>query len=158
MATAPLWLRVVYCIVVIGAVLPLGLASSSWVRLGMGSMGLGWWSLISLLALVLLGGYRVVLVVRSAATLAAPVTEGIPQFLRVVGIAMLIVGACIAVLNLVGRPLMRILMSSHTESGAEYFVVGMYLAIVGGVGTFGLLAFEFSRLLSFEREAKRAVS
>jgi len=49
-------------------------------------------------------------------------------------------------------------MSSHTDSGAEYFVAGMYLALLGGIGTFGLLFFEFSRLVGFEAAARRAGS
>ena len=71
---------------------------------------------------------------------------------------MLVLGACVTVLNIVARPLMNLVMTSHTESGAEYFVVGMYLALLGGIATFGLVLFELSRLLSFEKAAKRAVS
>lgn len=49
------------------------------------------------------------------------------------------------------NPLMRALMTSHTESGAEYFVAGMYLSMLGGIGTLGLLCFELSRLVAFEQ-------
>ena len=33
----------------------------------------------------------------------------------------------------------------------EFYIVGIYLALAGGVGVLGLLLFEFSRLLGFER-------
>jgi hypothetical protein len=51
---------------------------------------------------------------------------------------------------------MRAFMKSRTESGAEFFVVGMYLSVAAGIGMLGLLSFEFSRLLAFERSAQRA--
>ncbi len=40
----------------------------------------------------------------------------------------------------------------HTESGAEFVAVGIYLAIFRRFGIFGLLLFEFGRLRSFEQE------
>ena len=158
MAPPPLFLRVVYCIVIIAAVLPVGLASSSWVRLSLGGGGMGLLPLFSLLSLLLLATYRIVLVLKDASTLSAPPAAGVAKFLRVLGIVMLVVGAFVFALNIVAGPLMHRFMSSHTESGAEYFVAGMYLALLGGIGTFGLLLFEFSRLLGFEAAAGRAVS
>jgi hypothetical protein len=114
--------------------------------------------LFSLLPLLLLAIYRVVFVIKDASTLAAPPAAGVARLLRVLGIVMLVVGALVFALNVVSGPLMHRFMSSHTESGAEYFVVGTYLALLGGIGAFGLLLFEFSRLLGFEAAARRAVS
>ena len=136
----------------------MGLASSSWVRLSLGGGGLGLLPLFSLLPLLLLAVYRVVLVIKRASTLAAPPAIGVAKVLRVLGVVLLVFGALVFVLNIVAGPLMHRFMSSHTESGAEYFVVGTYLALLGGIGTFGLLLFEFSRLLAFEAASRRAVS
>jgi hypothetical protein len=49
-------------------------------------------------------------------------------------------------------------MTSRTESGAEFFAVGLYFSLAAGVGILGLLAFEFSRLLAFERNLHAARS
>jgi hypothetical protein len=114
--------------------------------------------LFSLLPLLLLAIYRIALVLKRASTLAAPPATGVAKVLRVLGIVMLVFGAFVFALNLAAGPLMHRFMSSHTESGAEYFVVGTYLALLGGVGSFGLLLFEFSRLLAFEAASRRAVS
>ena len=59
-----------------------------------------------------------------------------------------------AVLGWAAGPLMRTLMTSRTESGAEFFLVGMYLSLAAGVGMLGLFSFEFGRLLSFERSTR----
>ncbi len=61
------------------------------------------------------------------------------------------VGVVGTLLSWFGGPLMRAFMTSRTESGAEYFVAGLYLSFVAGIGTLGLLLFESSRLLAFER-------
>lgn len=50
---------------------------------------------------------------------------------------------------------MQAFMTSRTESGAEFFAVGLFLSLASGIGVLGLLAFEFSRLLAFERRARQ---
>ncbi|MDO9001811.1 MAG: hypothetical protein Q7V20_00010 [Aquabacterium sp.] len=49
-------------------------------------------------------------------------------------------------------------MTTRTESGAEFFVVGLYLSLASGIGMLGLLAFEFSRLLAFERNTQQTTA
>lgn len=157
MKPVPLLLRVAYCIVVLAAAFPVELASSPWIRLSLGG-GMGLLPPIAVLPLLLLAVYRVVLVIKSAHTLAAPPAAGTAKVMRVLGIAMLAFGALVSVLNLVVAPLMRHLVSSPTWSGSEYFATGFYLALLGGIGIFGLLLFEFSRLLAFEAAAQRAIA
>ena len=56
------------------------------------------------------------------------------------------------ILGWLAGPLMQLFMKSRTESGAEFFFVGVIAALVGRVGVFGLILFELSRLRGFERE------
>lgn len=148
-------LKVAYCLVLFGAVVPFGLAKSGWVMLATG--GLGSVAAIAPLVFLALGLYRIFLVARVPGVLDSQATAGVATFLRVLGQFMLHVGALIAVLGWVARPLMHAFMQRQTESGAEYFVVGMYLAMAGGVGVLGLIFFEFSRLRAFERSARQAL-
>ncbi len=76
---------------------------------------------------------------------------GFNVFLRKMGTFLIYVGVLTALLRWTAGPLMRALMIHRSESGAEFFVVGLYLSLLSGVGLFGLVSFEFSRLLSFER-------
>jgi hypothetical protein len=149
---ASLPLKVVYVFVVLAAIVPIGLASSSWVGLATGRSAR---SLLWLVALLALGIYRIVLVVRHRDTLDSPEVRGVALLLRWAGIFCLFAGAVGWVVNLVARPLLHSMMTSRSDSGIEFFIVGLFLAILGGLGWSGLLAFEFSRLLGFERQARQ---
>ena len=93
------------------------------------------------------------LVARFPTTLSSPPVSGVVSFTRVLGIVAIYVGVFATLLSWIGRPLMRALMTSRTESGAEFFVAGLYLSLIAGIGLLGLFLFEFSRLLAFERLA-----
>jgi len=101
--------------------------------------------------------YRVYMVVRVPATLASYPLVGFASVLRFLGVAALYLGALVAAagfVTLAGPYLMRWLMPVHTESGAEYFVAGLYSVAISGLsimGTAGLFLFEFSRLVAFEQ-------
>lgn len=58
--------------------------------------------------------------------------------LRSLGALGLYLGALIAVASLAAGPLMRTFMKTRTESGAEFFVVGVYLTLLAGIGLAGL--------------------
>lgn len=146
-------LRVAYCLVVLGAVLPFGLAASGWVAAARGPSLLGTVPFIGPLLLAALGAYRVYLVARYSSTLSSPPVSGVAVAMRRIGIVVIYVGVVATLLSWVGRPLMRAVMTSRTESGVEFFVAGMYLSLIAGAGLLGLLLFEFSRLLAFERLA-----
>ena len=148
--------NVAYCLVILGAVVPVGLAHSSWVRLATGSPAVTLLPFVGPLVYLLLGGYRICLVVRGPSTLGAPPASGVVAALRAIGTFLLFVGAVISVVNVAAGPLMYAFMPRLTNSGVEYFAVGLYLAFLPPVGVLGLILFEFSRLVAFERAARRA--
>ena len=147
-------LKWVYSLVVLSAVLPVGLAASKWVALARGGGVMSGVLFIGPLLFLALGVYRIYSVARVPGTLSSTRLEGFPLFLRRVGIFALYVGSVVAILGWLAGPLMKLLMTQHTESGAEFFVVGVYLSMLGGIGILGLVLFELSRLIGFERQAE----
>jgi hypothetical protein len=79
---------------------------------------------------------------------------GVAKVLRGIGVLALYVGAFIAIVNWVGGPVMRMLITAPSESGVEFYVAAVFLGLLSGIGTLGLTLFELSRLLSFEAEAR----
>ena len=154
---ASLLTRVSYCVVLLGAILPIGLAKSGWVALATGSSLSGSIPYVGPILFLIIGIYRVVVVARSPRTLDAPQSSGFISFLRAAGMFLLYVGAVATILGWIAGPLMHILMQSRTESGAEFFFVGFIAAFVGRVGVLGLLMFELSRLRSYEQQSARGV-
>jgi hypothetical protein len=146
-------LRIAYCLVVLGAILPFGIAASGWVTPAKGPNLLGAVPFIGPMLLLTLGFFRVYLVACYPTTLSSPPVSGLAALVRVLGQLAIYIGVVATVLSWVARPLMRALMTSRTESGAEFFAVGLHLSLVAGIGLLGLLMFEFSRLLAFERLA-----
>jgi len=151
-AAAPVSLKWAYCLVLLFAVLPLGLAGSSWVALARGGIG-GAVPLLGIVPMLVLALYRIYLVARVPGTLSSYPPAGVGRALRALGAFAIYLGAIVSIASMVAGPLMRALMKSHTESGAEYFVVGLYLSMFGGIGTLGLLCYELSRLVAFEQNA-----
>jgi hypothetical protein len=147
-------LKLSYCLVVLSAVVPFGLAKSGWVALATGATPVGMIPFVGPILFLALGLYRVYLVLRVKVTLNSPGVSGATAWFRAVGAFFIYVGAIIAVLSWMAGPLMRMFIKQRTESGAEFFVVGMYLSLAAGIGVLGLFLFEFSRLLAFERKAR----
>ncbi len=150
----PSYLKWAYALVVLSAVLPIGLASSGWVALATGGTSLGV-PFLGPIVLLVIGLYRVFLVAKIPGTLDAPEIAGLGSALRKIGIFLLIFGAVIGVLNLISRPLLLAVPSRYTSGAPVFFVVGMYLSMLGGLGLLGLTMFEFSRLLGFEQYARK---
>lgn len=151
-------MKLSYCLVILGAVVPFGLAKSGWVALATGGGAIGMIPLVGPLLFLVLGLYRIYLVARVAGTLNSPAVSGAIAVLRTFGAFCIHVGAIVTVLSWVSGPLMRVFIKQRTESGAEFFVVGMYLALAAGIGVLGLFLFEFSRLLAFERHTQETRS
>ena len=150
-------LKWTYAIVILSAVLPIGLASSGWVALATGggtSLARGI-PLIGPVIMLTLGLYRIFLVAKVPGTLDMPKVIGIGKILRKVGVFLLIVGAIFGALNLISRPLMLLIPSSYTSGAPIFFIFGMYLSILGGLGLLGLTLFEFSRILGFEQSSRQ---
>jgi hypothetical protein len=156
--TVPVLLKWSYVIVVVSLVFPFGLAGSSWVALARGGGLAGSIPVLGSLFLLAIGIYRIATVWKSPTALVSYPTEGLASVLRSTGVAALYFGAAAAVLNLAAGPLMRMLLTSRTESGAEFFVAGLFVSMLGSVGAFGLVAFELARIIGFERHVETAFS
>ena len=149
-------LKWAYALVILSAVLPIGLASSGWVALATGgstSLARGI-PLIGPVIMLALGLYRIFLVAKLPRTLDAPNVAGVGKALRKVGVFLLFVGAIFGALNLISRPLMLLIPSHYTNGAPVFFIFGLYLSILGGLGLLGLTLFEFSRILGFEQHAR----
>jgi len=148
--------KIVYAIVMLMAIVPIGISNTGWVAatLGRGSSPFAALPLVGPVVFFVLGAYRIWLVAREPKTLDSYRTTGASQFFRTVGIAALYVGAIFAVINAVAIPVMAVLISRPSESGVEFYLVGVLLALVPAFGPIGLALFEFSRLLAFEAEAR----
>jgi len=151
-------LRLVYILVVAVTILPFGISNTGWVAATIGgrSSALAALPLVGPLVLLALGVYRIWLVLRSSETLNSYRTAGAASVLRVLGLVALHVGAIVGVINFAARPMMRMLVSQPSDSGIEFYVVGVLVGLISGVGPFGIILFEFSRLLAFESEARGA--
>lgn len=146
--SASLSLRVAYSVTLLAAVLPFGLASSGWVTLTIGGSPYHLVPYLGPLLFLLLAVYRTVVVLRRPTTLDSPRGSGLATYLRPVGIAGLYVGAVVGLVNLCSIPLATMVLSRPV--GIQFYVVGVYLSLLGGIGFLGLLCFELSRLLAFE--------
>src|SRR5579862_6734399 len=102
-----LLLRWVYCLTILAAVLPIGLASSGWVGLTVGISPLQAVPIIGPLVFIALGIYRVVLVTRVPGTLDSYVVSGAATRLRKIGMFCLYVGAVVGILNWLSGPVMK---------------------------------------------------
>jgi|SRR5690348_11509899 len=145
--------RIAYIGTVLGIVAPIGLSASSWVGISLGRGGVGGFPMyVSAVLFLGLGIWRIWVVAADRSALESPQTEGVLLAARLVGVLFLYLGTLVFVLNVIGRPLIRTLIKRPSEDGVEFYVAGIYLAMFAGIGTIGLLLFEYSRLRSFERE------
>lgn len=137
-------LKWLYCLALIGAVLPGFLAASNWVGLVMGWVG------IFQLPLLLIYGYRIHLVFRHPTTLDAFIPSRWHAALRKLGIGLMLVGTLAAIGMAFSGSLALAIFGSKGPNGIAAFVVALWFAMASGAGFFGLICFEISRLLGFE--------
>lgn len=137
-------LKWLYCLALIGAILPGFLAASSWVGLAMGWVG------IFQLPLLFIYGYRILLVMRHPTTLDAFVPTSWHAVLRKLGIGLMLLGTLAAFGMAFSGPLAQMIFGSRGPNGIAAFVVAMWFALASGAGVFGVICFEISRLLGFE--------
>lgn len=148
--TTPVLLRWAYSLTLLFTVFPFGLVGSGWVAIARGGID-GTMTIVGSLTVLVLALYRIYLVGRVPNTLNSCPSVGFMRLLRQLGVFAIYFGALIAIASVLGGPLIRAFMTSRSESGIEFFIVGVYLSMFSGVGMLGLLCFEFSRLISFER-------
>ncbi|WP_157268443.1 hypothetical protein [Azohydromonas aeria] len=151
---ASLPLRWLYCLALVSVILPFGM--SGWVAMSVGGGPLQSLPFVGPLLFLGLGVWRIGLVIRHRDTLDAFVDGPAVTALRRLGIGCMAFGAVHLALRLTTAPLIHSLTTHRSESGVEFYVAGLFLALLGGAAALGLLLFEFSRLLGFERRARRA--
>jgi hypothetical protein len=150
----PASLKWAYVVCVLTAVIPFGLSRSGWVALATGSGIMGGVPLAGLLVLLVVAIYRSYLVATVPGTLESCHVVGFPLALRKIGIVGLYVGAVIGLLDVVGGPLLMLLMAGGLPAGPVFFVAGVALAVVGRIGVLALGLFELSRLVGFEQQRR----
>jgi hypothetical protein len=149
---APPWTRVIYLASLLAVLAPLALSG------GLGMAGMS--SVLAVSALmpaliVAVGIWRAVQVIRDRWRLASPPMVRWHRLARTLALWLMSLGAIVLVLRLLATPITRaVLGGARTESGAEFFVVGMVLTLFAGLAPVGLLLFEFTRLSAFEQAAR----
>lgn len=143
-------LRALYVLTLITSIVPL--KGSSWVGLATGG---GWLAVLGLTTVILvaLAVWRVIQVMRDRHRLAAPPVAGVTRALRVAGVVLMVLGVVVFLLHFFIGSSGRWIAPRGSDNGIEFFVVGLALSMFGGFGVAGILLFEFSRLLGFERLA-----
>jgi hypothetical protein len=145
--------RVLYVATLLALAVPAPL--SSWVRLAVGSAPLTSHAVpLFLVAALLL--WRAALVALDRSRLAAPEARGALRWLRRAGLTLMAIGVPVMVLQWLSGPIAATLFKGNSGDGAAFFVVGLWLAIFSRLAPAGLMLFEGSRLLSFERAQKEA--
>jgi hypothetical protein len=146
-------LRIAYCLVLVAAMVPVGMAESGWIGAVIGGTGLGIVPSFGPTVFIALALYRITLVARHWQILAAPRAAGwFPRAMRMCGVALIHQGALAALVTWLALPLLKWFVPERTESGIEFYTE-LFLYLGAGLGMLGLALFEFSRLLAFEREA-----
>ncbi|MEZ5564194.1 MAG: hypothetical protein R3F24_01175 [Gammaproteobacteria bacterium] len=150
---ASIALRWLYCLAVLSTILPRG--GSGWVRMTIDSSPYSMVPVIAPLTFLALGLWRVYHVARFSATLEAPVYKGAINLLRKAGIVVMIVGALYLFVRIGYRPVVQAMTKTPTASGIEFYLVGLYLVRIDGFAPLGVILFEASRLMRFERQRLR---
>jgi hypothetical protein len=150
-------LRIAYSAVLLGLLLPIGLSASGWVGLTFGrGGGRSGVMMIGALLFAALVVWRLVVVASGRANLEQPLSTGALRGMRIFGTVCLYIGAAVFLLDVLGRPLLRVVFPKPGDAGIMFYVAGVYLAVLKSVGTFGVLCFEFSRLRTLESSLSRA--
>lgn len=147
--------KFIYCLTIFSIVLPFGLASSSWVRMTVGG-GLAFIPFIGPLLMLTVGLGRCAQVWRNPHVLDGPVVAGYLRIIQMIGVALIYAGALIGIANWLSIPMVKIFIKDAGPNGILYYAIGVYLALMSGVGILGLMIFEATRLVGFERSRSQA--
>ena len=147
-------LKWLYCLTLIAAIFPSGLlGAASWVGLATGG-GLLSGGIVAVAILLVLFGYRIVLVVRGPHTLDAYIASTRIKLLRNFGIFLMAIGLIGSFTIFFIKPLALGIFGKPVDSGVAFFVVGVFAYLISSSGLMGLLMFEASRLFGFEARIK----
>jgi hypothetical protein len=149
--------RVAYVMCLLGPFIPYGLSKSGWVGLTLGQGQGGWLQVVTMLSLffIVIRSWQVL---SSAGRLDAFRASQIVFVLRVLGLLVMYAGALTVLVSIFGRWLVPLIFKGQSEDGIEFYVVGVYLALAMSAGSSGVMLFEFSRMLGFERHMRDADS
>lgn len=142
-------IKIVYCVSLLAVALGAFL-QSGWVSLAIGGGMLGILGMAGLLpaqVLFILLLFRVYVVATSSEALDARHPNLLGWILRFIGQLIMWLGILGLAAQFLVRPLTLLIFGgAKTESGAEFFVIGLYAAIASGTGWIGCLLFEISRI------------
>lgn len=142
--------KVSYCLTVLAIALPIGLAGSGWVRMTVGG-ALGLIPFVGPLLMLVLGVGRVVQIWRRPYLLDSPVVTGVVRQVQAIGVVLIYAGALAGIANWLSIPVAKMFIKDPGPNGILFYVGGVYLALLGALGPLGLLVFEVTRLLGFEK-------
>lgn len=149
-------LRISYSLVLIGLLLPrLTQPGRGWLMLVVGATSVLGGGLTGLLAVLLLLGRLVQVLARPVLTLR-PEARGPLRWLRAAGVGLIHLGALVWLLGLAVPLLTAALAGGNGDATgrmALQLVLGVWIWQLASVGQLGLLMFELSRLVAFERQA-----
>jgi hypothetical protein len=99
--------------------------------------------------------WRVYRVARYPGTLGSYIFDGALKATRIVGVVGMVIAVLYLLVRLGSGPWLRSLDRSGdvTTRGIASYVAGVYFAMFSGFATLGIVIFEFSRLLGFEKFA-----
>jgi hypothetical protein len=144
--TASLPTKIAYC----ASLLAIGLGAflqSSWISLATGGGIFGIAGLLTTQAIFILILFRVYIVIGSPEALDARYPNPFGWILRFVGQLIMWLSVVGLASQFLIRPLTTLIFGDYrTESGAEFFIVGLFAAFASGMGWLGCVLFEISRI------------
>jgi hypothetical protein len=144
-------LRVFYCLAIVSVVVPWPM--SGWVALTLGTAGTPSFMFFVPLLLLVVGIWRIYQVAAVPHTLDSYVEGGALKALRIAGLIGMGCGVLMMLFRFAPGLLVGAMGGARSDTGVEFYLVGIVLALVGGVGSLGIVLFEGSRLMGFERHA-----
>jgi hypothetical protein len=144
-----LMLRSVYVIALTSVALPSPTSPWAGLALGGGAPAILGAPMLVLAAIVI---WRIFTVVRDPSRLDSPPLIGAALVLQRIAILTMGLGAIVALARWFVVPIVHAVFSTtRSDSGVEYFVVGLWLALIVPLASIGVMLFEATRLAAFER-------
>lgn len=138
-------LRALYCLALLTWVFPgMIIGASGWIGLATGGP---WFGAVGTLAIVTLVLFRCYQVVRHADALDVRLEGNAARVLHGCGVAGMAIGTLASLAIFFLKPITLAVFGSRSDSGVEFFVMGLILWALSNVGPLGWVLFELSRLV-----------
>jgi hypothetical protein len=148
--------KLVYCLTLMGSIFPVGLAASSgWMALVFGGGFLRAGFLLPI-ALLLIFGYRIVTVIRNPSALDVYAAGFFSKAVRLFSILLIWGGFASMVSLFFVKPITLAIFQKAGDGGVAFFVVGIYLIMLAGMGIIGVVMFEGVRFIGARSRANIA--